>query len=85
MDSELSSASTLVSDGKMSRWKPAPYMPRGKYAMGAPRANMSHRVKTWASDVETESSDWEHTAMVSDVILHCFIYHCWLVIRVLVC
>ena len=53
MESDLSSPSTYLSDGKMGRWKPAPYMPRGQYAMGAPRANMSHCVKSWVSDVGT--------------------------------
>ena len=53
--------------------------------MQAPRTNMSNYVKTWVTDEGTESSDWEHTGMVSDVILNCFIYHCWLVIRDLAC
>ena len=68
MESEPSSASTYLSDGKMGRWKPAPYMPRGQYAMGTPRANMSHCMKTWVPDAGTESSDWEHMSNVIDVI-----------------
>ena len=45
-DSELSGESTYASDGKMGRWVPAAYRPRGQYAMGVPRANMSHCMKT---------------------------------------
>ena len=68
MESELSSASTYLSDGKMGRWTSVPYMPRGQYAMGAPRANMGHCMKTWVPDAGTESSEWEHMSNASDVI-----------------
>ena len=83
-DSELSGESTYASDGKMGRWVPAACRPRGQYAMGAPRTNMSHCVKIWVSDGGTESSDWEHGGMVSDAVLHCCIYHWWVMIRGLV-
>ena len=48
MDSDASSASTFIVDGKMGRSRPAPKVPRGRYAMGAPRTNTSHCMTTWA-------------------------------------
>ena len=65
MDSDASSASTLIADGKMGRSRPVPMVPRGRYAMGAPRTNMSHCITTWIGDVETESSDLDHMQKVS--------------------
>ena len=44
MESDASSASTYVGDGKMGRLRPVPSVPRGIYAMGAPRTNMSPHV-----------------------------------------
>ena len=64
-DTELSGESTYASDGKMGRWMPPPYRPRGQYAMGAPRTDMSHCFKTWMQDTETESSEWEQGGRVS--------------------
>ena len=64
-DTELSGESTYASDGKMGRWMPPPYRPRGQYAMGAPRTDMSHCFKTWVPDTETESSEWEQGGRVS--------------------
>ena len=64
-DSELSGESTYASDGKMGRWMPPPFRPRGQYAMGAPRTDMSHCFKVWVTDTETESSNWEHGGRVS--------------------
>ena len=66
-DTELSGESTCASDGKMGpgRWMPPPYRPRGQYAIGAPRTDMSHCFKTWVPDTETESSEWERGGRVS--------------------
>ena len=64
-DTELSCESTYASNGKMGRWMPPPYRPWGKYAMGAPRTDMSHCFKTWVPDTETESSEWEQDGRVS--------------------
>ena len=65
MDPDASSASTYVGDGKMGRSRPVPMVPRGKYAIGAPRTNMSphmnmgHCMTTWDCDSELESSGME--------------------------
>ena len=43
-ESDVSSASTYIGDGKMGRSRPVPSVPRGLYAMGAPRTNTSPHV-----------------------------------------
>ena len=63
MDSDACSASTYVGDGKMGRSRPVPMVPRGKYAMRAPRTNMSHCMTTWDCDSEVESSGLESSGL----------------------
>ena len=71
MESDASSASTYIGDGKMGRSRPVPSVPRGIYAMGAPRTNMSphvnksHFMTTWDCDLEVESSGLEEMGEVS--------------------
>ena len=43
----------------MGRSRPVPMVPRGKYAMGAPRTNMSHCMTTWDCNSGVESSGLE--------------------------
>ena len=71
MESDASSAFTYVGDGKMGRSRPVPSAPRGIYAMGAPRTNMSphmnmsHCMTTWDCDSEVESRGLEEMGEVS--------------------
>ena len=64
-DSDASNASTYIADGKMGRSRPVRSMPRGIYAMGAPRTNMSHCMTTWDCDSEVKSSGLEEMGEVS--------------------
>ena len=71
MESDASSASTYIGDGKMGRSRPVASVPRGIYAMGAPSTNMSphmnmsHCTATWDCDSEVESSCLEEMYAVS--------------------
>ena len=65
MESDASSVSTYVGDGKMGRSWPVPMVPRGKYAMGAPQTNMSHSMTTWNCDLGVQSSGLEVMHVVS--------------------
>ena len=65
MDSDVSSASTFIVDGKMGRSRPVPTVLRGRYAMGAPRTNMSHCMTTWDCGSEVESSGLDDRHEVS--------------------
>jgi len=71
VESDASSASTYVGDGKMGRSRVVPSVPRGIYAMGAPRTNMSpyvnktHWLTRWDCDSEVESSGLEEMGEVS--------------------
>ena len=71
MESDASSASTYIGDGKMGRSRTVRSVPRGIYAMGAPRTNMSphvnktHCMTTWDCDSEVESSGLEEMGEVS--------------------
>ena len=71
VESDASSASTYVGDGKMGRSRVVPSVPRGINAMGAPRTNMSpyvnktHWLTRWDCDSEVESSGLEEMGEVS--------------------
>ena len=69
MDSDARSASTFVADGKMGRSRPVPMVPMNKYAMGAPRTNMSHCMTTWDCNMEVESSGLDD---MHEVSLFCY-------------
>ena len=64
-DSEATSASAFIADGKMGISRPVPMMPRGKYAMGAPRTNISHCMTTWDCETDLESSGLDDRHQVS--------------------
>ena len=59
VESDASSASTYVGDGKMGRSRAVPWVPRGINAMGA------HWLARWDCDSEVESSGLEEMGEVS--------------------
>ena len=65
VDSDASIASTFIEDGKMGRSRPVPRVPRGIYAMGAPRTDMNHGMTRWDDDLEAESSGLDNMQVVT--------------------
>ena len=69
VDSEDSGASTFIADSKLGRSRPVARVPRGRYAMGAPRTDMSEFLSKRDDDTEDDSGATDNTEVVSMLCL----------------